>query len=191
MRKSTTMLAAPVLALSLSLTACGGDSNSTSNAGASGSAASGASTASAAASTGDAASQCPTDNTQKFAKTRFVTNVGLAGGSFYQWIYKPYQAGKFKQGADGRTVALVKAAAAGAFAAKQVKDATNNVKADPTLCKAFIGPMTKLQNQLETVGTKIRSGDVSGIADTAATVGGISSLAKQNGLNIDMSKSGM
>ncbi|MFJ2115682.1 hypothetical protein ACIOEX_27985, partial [Streptomyces sp. NPDC087850] len=35
---------------------------------------------------------------QKFAKTRFVANAGLAAGATYQWIIKPYKKGKFKKG---------------------------------------------------------------------------------------------
>ena len=50
----------------------------------------------------------------KFAKTKFVLHTGLAIGAFRRWIYKPWKAGTFKKGADGRTKALVKAAAAGA-----------------------------------------------------------------------------
>src|SRR3954462_11418305 len=45
---------------------------------------------------------------QKLAKTRFVANAGIAAGATYQWIVKPWKAGKFKKGADGRKVALVK-----------------------------------------------------------------------------------
>ena len=49
----------------------------------------------------------------KFAKTKFVLHTGLAIGAFRRYIYKPWKAGTLKQGADGRTAALVKAAAAG------------------------------------------------------------------------------
>ena len=43
----------------------------------------------------------------KFAKTKFVLHTGLAIGAFRRYIYKPWKAGKFQKGADGRTTALV------------------------------------------------------------------------------------
>lgn len=195
MRKTTSLIAVPVLSASLLLTGCGGSTKTASTVAASVPSAAASSTptpsAVASASSTGAASSCPTDNTQTFAKTRFVTNVGLAAGTFYQWIYKPYQDGKFAQGASGRTVTLIKAGLAGAFAAKQVKDATENVKADPTLCKIFIVPMTALGDQLSVLKDKVSSGDLTGITDIAGQVGSITDLAKANGLSIDTSKSGI
>jgi hypothetical protein len=173
MRKTTSLLAASTLSASLLLTGCG----------TSGTTATPASSNTASASAAGASS-CPTDNTQAFAKTRFVTNVGLASGAFYQWIFKPYQAGTFQKGADGRTFALVKAGLAGAFAAKQVKDATDNVKADPTLCKVFITPMTKLQEQLNSLGDKVRSGDLAAVTGVATQVEQLKSLAGQEGMKV-------
>lgn len=196
MRKTTSLIAVPVISASLLLTGCGGTTKTASTVAASvpsgASSATASATASAATSAASsAASACPTDNTQAFAKTRFVTNVGLAAGTFYQWIYKPYQAGKFAQGASGRTVTLIKAGLAGAFAAKQVKDATENVKADPTLCKIFVVPMTKLGDQLTVLKDKVTSGDLTAITDVAGQVGAITDLAQSNGLSIDTSKSGI
>ncbi len=177
MRKSTSLIAVPVLSASLLLTGCGSGKTTTTSGGA-------AASSSVAGSTATTASQCPTDNTQSFAKTRFVTNVGLASGVFYQWIYKPYQAGKFTKGADGRTFALVKAGLAGAFAAKQLKDATNNVKSDPTLCKVFITPMTKIGDQLSSLTDKIKGGDTAAITGLAGSMTELEGLAKKNGMDI-------
>ncbi|MFI9046233.1 hypothetical protein [Streptomyces sp. NPDC053427] len=98
---------------------------------------------------------------QKFAKTRFVTNAGLAAGATYQWIIKPYRAGKFKKGADGRTFALVKAGLAGVFTYNRLKAAVGNAKGDPTLSKA-VAPLTSGIDSLKSLGTKLRKGDVSG-----------------------------
>ena len=44
-----------------------------------------------------------------FEKTRFVVDVGLAVGALRQWVYKPFRAGAFASGANGRTKAFVKA----------------------------------------------------------------------------------
>ncbi|MFD7627663.1 hypothetical protein ACFV7Q_16765 [Streptomyces sp. NPDC059851] len=94
---------------------------------------------------------------QKFAKTRFVVNAGLAAGATYQWIVKPYRAGKFKKGAKGRTFALIKAGLAGAFAYNRLKAAVNNAKGDPLLSKALV-PLTAGIESLKGLATKVRSG---------------------------------
>ncbi|GAA2420443.1 hypothetical protein ABZ776_14960 [Streptomyces sp. NPDC007076] len=95
---------------------------------------------------------------QKFAKTRFVTNAGLAAGATYQWIVKPYRAGKFKKGADGRTFALVKAGLAGGFTYNRLKAAVTNAKGDPLLSKA-VAPLTAGIESLKGLGTKLRKGE--------------------------------
>ncbi|MFG3035753.1 hypothetical protein ACGFYZ_02500 [Streptomyces sp. NPDC048330] len=103
---------------------------------------------------------------QKLAKTRFVANAGLAAGAAYQWIVKPYRAGKFKKGADGRTLALVKAGLAGAFTYNRLKAAVNNAKGDPLLSKAVV-PLTAGIDSLKDLGTKLRKGEA-GDADVGA-----------------------
>ncbi|MEU1824292.1 MULTISPECIES: hypothetical protein [Streptomyces] len=95
---------------------------------------------------------------QKFAKTRFVTNAGLAAGATYQWIVKPFRNGAFKKGADGRTGSLVKAGLAGTFAYNRLKAAVNNAKGDPTLSKA-LAPVTAGIESLKGLGTKLRKGE--------------------------------
>ncbi|MER5962669.1 hypothetical protein [Streptomyces sp. NPDC002057] len=134
-------------ALLLTTAACGGDDTTSS---------SGAATPTSSA----------TFEQQKLAKTRFVANAGLAAGATYQWIVKPYRAGKFKKGADGRTFALVKAGLAGAFTYNRLKAATNNAKGDPLLSKA-VAPLTAGIESLKELGTKLRKGEV-GDADVGA-----------------------
>lgn len=102
---------------------------------------------------------------QKFAKTRFVANAGLAAGASYQWIVKPWKAGKFKKGASGRRFALVKAGLAGAFAYNRLKAATKNAKGDPTLSKA-LAPLSAGIDSLKDLPSKLRKGD-----STDATAG--------------------
>ncbi|MDF6042214.1 hypothetical protein LRD69_08565 [Streptomyces sp. JH14] len=120
--------------------------------------------------TGASASASPSGTAsaekQKLAKTRFVANAGLAAGATYQWIIKPYRAGKFKKGADGRTFALVKAGLAGGFAYNRLKAATVNAKGDPLLSKA-IAPLTAGIESLKGLGTKLRSGEA-GAGDVGA-----------------------
>ncbi|NED00313.1 hypothetical protein G3I55_01355 [Streptomyces sp. SID6648] len=132
-------------ALVAGATACG-DSDDTSG----GNAAS----ASAAASPSVSASA----EKQRLAKTRFVANAGLAAGATYQWIVKPYRAGTFKKGAEGRRLALVKAGLAGGFAYNRLKAAAENAKADPLLSKA-VAPLTAGIESLKGLGTKLRKGE--------------------------------
>ncbi|KQX53157.1 MULTISPECIES: hypothetical protein [unclassified Streptomyces] len=103
---------------------------------------------------------------QKLAKTRFVANAGLAAGAAYQWIVKPYRAGKFAKGADGRTFALVKAGLAGAFTYNRLKAAVNNAKGDPLLSKA-VAPLSAGIDSLKDLGTKLRKGEA-GDADVSS-----------------------
>lgn len=131
----------------VSTTACGNDS--------------GQSASASASPSGTASAQ-----KQKLAKTRFVANAGLAAGATYQWIIKPYRAGKFKKGADGRTFALVKAGLAGGFAYNRLKAAAENAKGDPLLSKA-VAPLTAGIESLKGMGTKLRNGQA-GAGDVGA-----------------------
>ncbi|MGW7431024.1 hypothetical protein ACWGIN_15875 [Streptomyces sp. NPDC054861] len=127
-------------ALLLTTTACGGDDGS--------------------ASAGASPTSSGTFEQQRLAKTRFVANAGLAAGATYQWIVKPYRAGKFKKGTEGRTFALVKAGLAGTFAYNRLKAAVNNAKGDPLLSKA-VAPLTAGIDSLKELGTKLRKGEAS------------------------------
>ncbi|GHD98235.1 hypothetical protein [Streptomyces alanosinicus] len=101
---------------------------------------------------------------QKFAKTRFVANAGLAAGATYQWIVKPWKAGKFKKGAKGRRTALLKAGLAGAFTYNRLKAAQRNAQGDPTLSKA-LAPLGAGIDALKNLPSKLRGGD-DGAANT-------------------------
>ncbi|MCW2888341.1 MAG: hypothetical protein QOE54_1728 [Streptosporangiaceae bacterium] len=116
--------------------------------------------ASASAMSPMAATSCPTAATKKFAKTRFVADLGLAFGSFNRYILKPYKAGTFKPNAAGRTKALIKAAAAGAFAINRLNAARRLVNDDPTLCKTLKAPLDALWTQLSALTSKLKSGNV-------------------------------
>jgi len=127
-------------------------SSATAGAGAAGSSA----TAGAVSSNG-----CPTSETRSFAKTKFVADVALAGGAFKHWIYDPAKAGKFAKGAHGKVLALVKAAAAGAFAINRLKAAETNAQSDPTLCKLLIAPIRNFSSALTGLVDKAKGGSIS------------------------------
>lgn len=153
-------------AVTMGTTACGGDDSTTSS--------------SSASPSGTSSAQA-----QKYAKTRFVANAGLAAGATYQWVVKPYRAGKFKKGADGRTFALVKAGLAGGFAYNRLKAATENAKGDPLLAKA-VAPLTAGIASLQGLATKLRKGEA-GAGDIGAfesVISGIKDAGKSAGAEV-------
>ncbi|MET9090860.1 hypothetical protein ABZX72_02090 [Streptomyces cyaneofuscatus] len=170
------LLACAVL---VSATGCGdsGDSGSATGTGTS-------SSASASASASAASSSASTEK-QRLAKTRFVANAGLAAGATYQWIVKPYRAGTFKKGAEGRTFALVKAGLAGGFAYNRLKAAAENAKGDPLLSKA-VAPLTAAIESLQGMATKLRKGEA-GEGDIGAfesVIDSIKSAGKDAGAEV-------
>ncbi|MDJ0347013.1 hypothetical protein QMK19_22900 [Streptomyces sp. H10-C2] len=136
-----------------------------------------------------ATSGSPTPSTtaeqQKLAKTRFVANAGLAAGATYQWIIKPFRAGTFKKGADGRTFALVKAGLAGAFAYNRLKAAADNAKGDPTLSK-LVAPLTSGIDALKDLPSKLRKGDSTDavVGSFENTINGVKDAGKKAGATV-------
>lgn len=121
----------------------------------------------------------------KFAKTKFVLHTGLALGAFRRYIYKPWKAGTFKQGANGRTTALVKAAAAGAFTANELRLARNAALSDDKLRGVGdkLGGLTQ-QAQKLVPGFKDGNFSTSDIGVLAAELGGVTALAKTLGVDV-------
>ncbi|MFG2952300.1 hypothetical protein ACGF5O_01040 [Streptomyces sp. NPDC048291] len=117
---------------------------------------------------------------QKLAKTRFVANAGLAAGATYQWIVKPWKAGKFKKGAHGRTFALVKAGVAGTFAYNRLKAAQRNAQGDPLLSKA-IAPLTAAIDGLKDLPAKLRKGDTNAASSFNDVINSVKDAGKSAG----------
>ncbi|MET8287973.1 hypothetical protein ACGFWD_41585 [Streptomyces sp. NPDC048448] len=130
-------------------------------------------TAAVAAAVAATPSPSTTAEKQRLSKTRFVANASLAAGATYQWIVKPWKAGKFKKGVKGRKLALIKAGVAGAFAYNRLKAASKNAKGDPTLSKA-IGPLTAGITALKGLPAKLRKGK-----STDDTVGSFDDIINQ------------
>ena len=97
-----------------------------------------------------------------------------------RYIYQPYQAGTLSKGANGRTIALVKAGAAAAASVKLLNNATENAKSNPSLCKTLAAPLAALSTQLSGLTSGLTSGNFN-----PAVVGGlggaVSSLLGQAG----------
>ncbi len=102
--------------------------------------------------------------------TRLVADLGLASGALYRYLYTPYRADKFANGASGRTTAIIKGGLAAAAIAKLMKNAAANASADPALCK-YVPSMGTIARQLSELGLQL--------AGEAAAAGG---LAQTQGL---------
>ena len=173
-------IAAPAALLSLTLIAgCGPASSSASSSGSSTS----TSRTSAAGST-DAAANCPTSNTRSFAKTRFAGDVGLAIGTFHRYLYKPYRAGSFKKGANGRIKALIKGGATAALDVKLLHNAEKNIQANPTLCKKLYAPMSQAITKLDSLKSNVIHGNFSELGAANSLLGGILSNGNSSGAGI-------
>jgi hypothetical protein len=127
---------------------------------------SGSSSTNAVSATGVAAtaaatpSGCPTKNTESFAKTKFVADVAIAGGAFKRYIYTPAKDGKFKKGANGRVLAFVKAAAAGALTVNRLAAAKTAAEANPTLCKLLAQPIANFSAAVSGLINKAKGGSI-------------------------------
>lgn len=142
------------------------------------------STATASAAPVDA-SGCPTSNTTSFAKTKFVLHTGLAFGAFHRYLYKPFRAGTFTTGGKfHRVVVFAKAGAAALFIKREVRLASEDVKANPTLCKTLAAPLAKIGDGIGGVVTKLKGGDTSGITDAQNSISSLEGAAASGGATI-------
>ncbi|MFP5019314.1 hypothetical protein [Pseudonocardia phyllosphaerae] len=128
--------------------------------------------------------QCPTENTKSFAKTKFVLHSGLAFGAFHRWIYKPYKAGTFQKGAKGRVTAFIKGGLAALFIKREIRLASEDVKANPTLCKTISAPLAKVGNKAKDSLTKLKSGDTSEVEDLNSSIGAVKGGSAKQGAEI-------
>jgi type IV secretory pathway VirJ component len=161
-RKLSIILAGGLLAFTA---ACSSSSSTTAATAATGAAVAATSTPAA----------CPTKNTQSFAKTRFVADLAIAGGAFKRYIYTPAKSGKFAKGANGRVLAFVKAAAAGALTVNRLEAAKTSAQANPTLCKLLAEPIAKFSAAVSGLVGKAKSGNLSS-SDVENTNGYLSDL---------------
>lgn len=168
------LILAGVLML-VGLTACGSSSNNT----AGNNDTTSASTVSTAAPT-----DCPTKNDRAFAKTRFVADVGLIIGTFHHWIWKPYQAGKFQKGAQGRTFALIKAGATALLIAKLADNAVKNAKASPLLCKSIAGPLSAAAAKMHALKDQLKGGNFGELATINSMFATVTSVMAAAGMHV-------
>ncbi len=179
-----------VLASFLLITGCGAKKTASSSApaGNAPAAAAPATPAAGATAAGAAApvdaSGCPTSNTTTLAKTKFVVHAGEAFGTFHRYIYGPFRNGSFTKAGAGKVPLYIKAGTAALFDKRQVRLMIVDVKANPTLCKLIAQPLSDLSDKLTAIGTKIRTGDTTGIADANTAITAVEAKSKAAGTAI-------
>lgn len=190
-------LSALALALGLFLAGCGGTSASD-VATSAGSVAAGAATPTATGTSTDAAgttagADCPAENTRSFAKTRFAADVGGSVFLFNRYIYQPYKNGTFTKGASGRRTALVKAGLAGAATVKLLKNASENAKANPTLCRTVAAPLAQVTDRLGSIATGLATGAVTGssLDGISGLLGAVTGGASRSGIPVQEQNPGL
>jgi hypothetical protein len=114
-----------------------------------------------------------------FETAKFVLHAGLAAGAFHRYIYKPFKAGTFRSGANGRRTALVKAGLAGLFAYHELKLAIKNAQRSKAL-RPLVAPANALAARFQGVGNELKAGKFNPAAIGSAN-GALSDLAKQAG----------
>lgn len=111
----------------------------------------------------------------------------MAIGTFHRYLWKPYQAGSFKKGANGRIKALLKGGATAALDVKLLHNAQKNIKANPTLCKKLYVPMSQAIAKLDSIKSNVIHGDLSGLGAANGLLGGVLSKGNSNGAGITQS----
>ncbi len=185
MSRRTAPVLAVLLALSVLLTGCGASKTTATGTGSSQSSSqpSGGASADSSGSAGSSG-DCPTSNTKSFAKTKFVLHAGLAFGAFHRYLYKPYKNHAFSKGANGRFKTILKAGAAALFIKREVRLATEDVKANPSLCKGIAAPLAKVGDGISGAVTKLKGGDPIGIEDANSSISSIKDSAARKGTTV-------
>lgn len=182
MSRRTPSIVAVLLAFSLLLTACG--SKTSTSTGSVAAPTQGSTSTGNTAGTATTDPQCPSSNAKNFAKTRFVLHTAEGFGAFHRYLYKPYKAGAFSKGSSGRIKTFLKAGAAALFIKRQVRLASEDVKANPTLCKAIAAPLAKVGEQISGAVSKLKGGDPSGIEDANTSIDSIKNSAAGKGVAV-------
>jgi hypothetical protein len=109
-----------------------------------------------------------------FAKSKFVLHAGLAFGAFHRYIYKPFRAGAFRGGAQGRLKALFKGGAAALFAVHELRIAREDALSDDRL-RPLAERIERLLGRLGSLGASLKRGAMNPAAIVGAA-GAVSSL---------------
>ena len=119
-----------------------------------------------------------------FAKTKFLLHTGIAAGAFYRYIYNPWHAGAFKQGAPGRKKALAKGAASGLVVVHELRTAARDAQCDGPALKALARPMTAALAAATTLSALSSGGGVGSIGAAGTAFEHLKSAASAAGATI-------
>lgn len=119
-----------------------------------------------------------------FAKTKFLLHTGLAFGAFHRYILKPLKAGTFKSGADGRTKAFVKAAAAALFAYHELNQAHDAALSSDLLRRKVVNPLESVIAKIKGLPAALKGGDAKDILGASGGLDALKSAAGGAGANI-------
>jgi hypothetical protein len=119
-----------------------------------------------------------------FAKTKFLLHTGIAAGAFHRYIYDPWRAGAFKQGAPGRKKALAKAAASGLVVAHELKTAARDAQCDGPALKTIAPPMSTAVAATAALSALTGGGGLASIGTAGAAFGALKSAASSAGATI-------
>jgi len=117
-----------------------------------------------------------------FAKTKLVLHLGLAFGAFHRYIYVPLRSGAFRSGATGRVRAFLKAAAAAAFIAHELRIAHEDALADERL-RPLANKIAALLARVGGLGGPLKAGslDTAGLLGAAGAVAALGSASSGAG----------
>jgi hypothetical protein len=118
-----------------------------------------------------------------FARTKFLLHTGIAAAAFYRYIYNPWRAGAFKQGAPGRKKALAKAAASGLVVVHELRTAARDAQCDGPTLKTLARPMTAAVAAATTLSA-LSSGGVGSIGAAGTAFEHLKSAASAAGATI-------
>ena len=119
-----------------------------------------------------------------FAKTKFLLHTGIAAGAFYRYIYDPWRAGAFKQGAPGRKNALAKAAASGLVVAHELKTAARDAQCDGPALKTLARPMSAAVAATAALSALTGGGGLASIGTAGTAFDALKSAASTAGATI-------
>lgn len=175
LRRPAVLLSVIASIAAFGVAGCGSSSSS--------SAASSASSGGAAVSS-TATGTTSTASTTSFAKTKFILHVGLAGGAFHRWIYKPFKSGAFSKPLSHK-LAIVKAALTSLFIYHELKLAATDAKSSKLLSTLFL-PVTAAAAAVSSLRSKLVKGQYDGAEiDQVQQLGGqVVSQASAKGIQI-------
>jgi hypothetical protein len=120
----------------------------------------------------------------RLAKTKFALHTGIAAAGFYRYIYKPYRAGAFQKGDEGRRKALVKAAAAAAVAAHELRVASKDARCDGPALKKLAAPLDAVVGPLDSLRGLPTGGGLGAIATAQAALSRLTKASADAGVPV-------